>query len=385
MNLSFEDKRRRFDDLSLDLDGEEKREEVEEDESAKETENVNEDDLDEVETETSEESDVEEIEPEILEEIQNESESQDDEVSKNDEKIDDSVEKKTETEIVNEYLKPNNRCILCTTPIWALKLNKAYLDGLSYSKMIDKFSQKFEERTGRTLNKPLLHRHFKSHFDARAAAIAEYNKRRDNSVPGINPTTSQRDIFKLATMKYLDELEMFDATSKEMITKYQELEVLIEEKRASGKSFGIDELILKQAQILNSLNKQAISKFKALSRVDLESKQGQFLTQLGFIGNKAMSGLTGGAKQQLLSPLQTEEIYLGVVIKQTLARLEEPLKSTFGHITQDQKALFYRELKKSMEGVQDGITVDFERQIKSQTKLISDKQQQQQQTNPQED
>ncbi len=379
MNLSFDDKKRRFDDLSLDLDSN-----VNDDEESKESEQEEDSSVDTVETESDEDSDVDEVEPEIIEEISNNQEDSNQEDASENEDIDDSVEKKTETEIVNEYLKPNNRCILCTTPIWSLKLNKAYLDGLSYGKMIDKFSQKFEERTGRPLNKSLLHRHFKSHFDARAAAISEYNKRRDNTVPGINPTTAQRDIFKLATMKYLDELEMFDATSKEMIAKYQELEVLIEEKRATGKSFGIDELILKQAQILNSLNKQAISKFKALSRVDLESKQGQFLTQLGFIGNKAMMGLTGSnAKQQLLSPVQTEEIYLGVVIKQMLARLEEPLKSTFGHITQDQKALFYRELKKSMEGIQNGITVDFERQIKSQTKLISDKQQQQ--SNPQED
>lgn len=373
MNLSFDDKKRKFDDLSLDLDSN-----VNEDEESKDSDGEEDSNMDTVETESDEDSDVDEVEPEIIEESLN---NQEDQTTEDEEDVDDSVEKKTETEIVNEYLKPNNRCILCTTPIWSLKLNKAYLDGLSYGKMIEKFSQKFEERTGRSLNKSLLHRHFKSHFDARAAAIAEYNKRRDNVAPGINPSTAQRDIFKLATVKYLDELEMFDATSKEMIAKYQELEVLIEEKRATGKSFGIDELILKQAQILNSLNKQAISKFKALSRVDLESKQGQFLSQLGFIGNKAMTGLTGGPKQQLLSPVQTEEIYLGVVIKQMLARLEEPLKSTFGHITQDQKALFYRELKKSMEGIQNGITIDFERQIKSQTKLISDKQQ----SNPQED
>jgi len=301
--------------------------------------------------------------------------AQDDEIVP-EEQISDELEKKTEVEVINEYLRPNSRCILCTTPIWSLKLNKAYLDGCSYNEMIDKFSTKFEERTSRSLNKSLLHRHFKSHFDARAAAIAEYNKRRE--ITGtVSPSIAQKDLFKLTTQKYLDELEMFDATAKEMIIKYQELETMVEEKRQNGKSFGIDELILKQAQILNSLNKQAISKFKALSRVDLESKQGQFLSQLGFIGNKALTGLSQVG--QLLSPQETEEIYLNVVIRQMLARLEGPLKTVFGVQSKDQKALFYRELKKSIEGIQEGITADFDRQLKSQTKkLITDKQNSQQ-------
>lgn len=373
MNLSFEDKRKKFDNLSFDdLDYSDRRKQKSEE--SEETES---------EVNNSDSSDVDEVEAEVIENTSDDNDNfsneDDDTDNVKDEDIDDLEEKKTETEIVNEYHKPNPRCILCNTPIWSLKVNKAYLDGFSYNQIINKFSSKFEERSGRALNKSLLHRHFKSHFDARAAAIAEYNKRKENNTTTINPTTAQRDIFKLATNKYLDELEMFDVTAKEMIAKYQELEQLIEEKKSAGKSFGVDELILKQATILNSLNKQAISKFKALSRVDLESKQGQFLTQLSFIGNKAVSGLSqirGKQQALLISPQQTEEIYLGVVIKQILARLEEPLKSTFGQLTKDQKALFYRELKKSMEGIQDGITVDFDRQIKTQTKLIADKQQQ---------
>jgi len=324
----------------------------------------------------SDDADVKESELQEVEVINNQSEKEDDD---NSVEISDELDKKTENEIINEYLKSNSHCILCTTPIWALKLNKAYLDGDSYSSMIEKFSIKFEERTGRKLNKSLLHRHFRLHFDARAAAIAEYNKRRlmnsSNSSGDQQVSIAQRDIFKLVAKKYLDELEVFDTTAKEMITKYQELEVLIEEKRAAGKTFGIDELILKQAQILNALNKQAISKFKALSKVDLESKQGQFLTQLSFIGNKALTGLSQVDDKKLLSAKQIEEIYLSVVIRQMLARMEEPLKVLVPCISIDQKALFYRELKKSIEGIQDGINVDFDRQIKtSSQKLLTDKQ-----------
>lgn len=372
MNLSFDDKRKKFDELSLD--GLDNGFDPSSEENSEEQMDIDEQDViieEEFENLSNQENTFDEVD-----ESDNNSSTVDVDNDKNiiDDELD-TNDKKTDTEIVNEYLKPNQRCILCNTPIWALKLNKAYLDGLSYSQMIDKFSAKFEERANRSLNKSLLQRHFRSHFDVRAAAIAEYNKRRNSSSGSISTTTAQRDIFKLATNKYIDELEMFDATSKEMIVKYQELEQLIEEKKDSGKSFGIDELILKQATILNSLNKQAISKFKALSKVDLESKQGQFLSQLGFIGNKAIAGLSQmGGKQPLLSSQQTEEIYLNVVIKQMLARLEEPLKSTFGQLSKDQKALFYRELRKSMEGIQDGITVDFDRQIKTQTKLITDKQ-----------
>jgi hypothetical protein len=305
-------------------------------------------------------------------EVIQEAEVSEAEVSETDEIVDDELkDKKTETEVIDDYLKPNSRCILCTTPIWSVRLNRAFLDGETYKEIIEKLSSKFEERTGRTLNKSLLHRHFTSHFDARAAAISQYNKRRRTDGPSyVSPTVRQRDIFKLTTQKYLDELELFDTTAKEMITKYKELEDIIEEKRNNGKSFGIDDLILKQAQILNVLNKQSISKFKALSKVDLESKQGQFLSQLNFINGKAGPN----DKKSLVSPKETEEIYLGVVIKQVLARLDDPLKSVAPDISVDQKALFYRELKKSIEGIQDGINADFERQLKSkQQKLITDK------------
>jgi hypothetical protein len=319
--------------------------------------------------------DIDNIEDADVAEIQDEiAEQQDDEKEINEEDVKEDLEKKTENELICDYLKPNQRCILCSTPIWSLKLNKAYLDGRSYSEMIAEFSDKFEERTGRSLNKSLMHRHFRSHFDARAAAISEYNKRRDTSNANtINPTTNQRNIFNLATQKFLDELEIFDATAKELITKYKELESLIEDKRNSGKRFGIDELIMKQAQILNSLNKQAISKFKALSKVDLESKQGQLLTQLSFIGHKAIGGVSQ-VNKQMIPANDVEKIYLGVVIRQMLARLEEPLKKTFGIVPTDQKTLFYRELKKSIEGIQDAISLDFDKQIKHETqRLIEDK------------
>ena len=323
--------------------------------------------------------DAEVQEAEVIDdtEVAQEPVEKDEEPDVSDEEISDELEKKSDNDVINDYLKPNSHCILCTTPIWSLKLNKAYLDGNSYSSLIEQFSVKFEERTSRKINKSLLHRHFRLHFDARAAAIAEYNKRRLTSNDQPTGSTAQRDIFKLATKKYLDELEIFDTTAREMINKYQELETIIEEKRTAGKSFGIDELILKQAQILNALNKQAISKFKALSKVDLESKQGQFLSQLSFIGNKALAGVsqTDDKKAILLTAKQTEEIYLNVVIKQMLARLEDPLKSLVPGISIDQKALFYRELKKSIEGIQEGINIDFEKQVKSSSqKLLTDKQ-----------
>jgi hypothetical protein len=239
--------------------------------------------------------------------------------------------------------------------------------------MIEQFSIKFEERVNRALSVSLLHRHFRSHFDARGAAIAEYNRRKINKNT-IAPTTGQRDIFKLASKKYIDELEMYDTTAKELINKYREIEDIIENKRENGKTFGIDDLILKQAQMLALLNKQAISKFKALSRVDLESKQGQLLSQLNFIGNKALAGIAQVDQKVLLSPKEMEEVYLGVVIKQILARMDDPLKILVNNIAKDQKQLFYRELKKSIEGIQEGINADFEKQIKTLSqKAIVDK------------
>ena len=217
------------------------------------------------------ENQIEDVEDVI---VSNVSEAATAEDEKEDEVFED-ITKKPDNELINDYLRPNAKCIICSTPIWSVKVNKAYLDGKSYSDIINEYTLKFEERTGRSLNKSLLHRHFNSHFDARAAAIAEYNKRRQDSLKSGATSTVQRDIFKLATNKYLDELEIFDTTAKEMITKYQELENIIEEKKLNSKTAGLDDLIIKQAQILTALNKQAISKFKALSKANLEGKQGQ--------------------------------------------------------------------------------------------------------------
>lgn len=327
------------------------------------------------ESEEEEQDETEEAEQqETNETVTTDTESQPDAKSTEDDgDVEEVVTKKTDNELVSDYLHANSRCILCTTPIWSLKINKAYLDGKSYGDIINEFSQKIEERTGRSLNKSLLHRHFKSHFDARAAAISEYNKKRQDSVKSSSVSSSNKDIFKLLTNKYLDELEIFDATAKELITKYDELEQLINIKREKNVTAGIDELIIKQAQILNVLNKQAISKFKALSKANLEGKQSQFLSQLSFIGAKA---ITGSGTNQRLDARETEDIYLQVVVKQMLARLEDPLKAAFGTVTNDQRMLFFRELKKSLTGIQEGITIDFERQVKNtnEQKLITSKQ-----------
>jgi len=275
-------------------------------------------------------------------------------------------DKKTESDLIRQFLKPNSSCVLCSTPLLSIKINKSFLDGMSYQKMIEVYSEKFLERSGKTISVQSISKHFKFHFDVKGFAIAEYNRERNAESFNIMPTSdTQRDIFKLTTKKYIDELEMFDTTAKELVNKYKELEDIVIEKRLNGKTFGIDELILKQAQVLNVLNKQAISKFKALSKVDLESKQGQLLSQLSFIGNKAIAGATQiNGKNVSLEAKQVEELYLSVVIRQILARLDDPLKVISKDMSKDQKSLFYRELKKSMEGIQLGINIDFENQIK---------------------
>ena len=291
--------------------------------------------------------------------------------------VDEDTSKRADNDLVDEYLKVSSRCILCSTPIWSVKLNKAYLDGATYSEMIGKFSSKFEERTGRSLNKSLLHRHFNQHFDARASAISQYNKSRSN--PGATASGTQRDIFKIATQKYIDELNLHDVTIKELIGKYSELEDIISTKKdKNDRNIDIEDLVLKQVSILDTLAKQSLNKFKALSKVDLESKQGQFLSQLSFIGSAAMIPGPGG-KQQMpkIDPKELENLYLTSVINQLIGRASEAVRTTF-KATPDDQRVFLRDLKKSMSGVSDAIKIDFDKRIEQeqnnkQQKLIEKK------------
>lgn len=273
--------------------------------------------------------------------------------------VEEDVSKKPDNELIEEYLKSSARCIMCSTPIWSVKLNKAYMDGATFAEMIERFSSKFEERTGRGLNKSSLHRHFKEHFDVRAAAIAQYNKNRNSS--SVNPSNGQRDIFKIAVEKHVDELNLYDVSLKELINKYQEIDEIITSKRDLGKTFEIEDLILKATSILETINKQALSKFKALSKVDLESKQGQFLSQLGWLSNTMLPG-SNRASLPKVETKDMETLYLSAVINQVVGRANEAVKSTFNATPDDQK-VFMRELKKSMAGVADAIKIDFDNRI----------------------
>lgn len=189
----------------------------------------------------------------------------------------DTLVQEDKDSIIVKYINPNPKCICCNLPGIAIKINKAYLSGSTYKQIIETFSEEVSIATGKKLEIGQLSDHFTKHFDCTGAAIAEYNRKTGlNNLP-MSEQNEMKDIFSVLTQRRVSDLEVLELSMKEQIKRLQELETIKQDRINEGRTFNLENLIMKQEQIMNNLQMNVISKLKMWSKAMLQSKQTEFL------------------------------------------------------------------------------------------------------------
>lgn len=266
---------------------------------------------------------------------------------------------------VTKYIQPSSTCVCCNLPNIAIKINKAYLSGSTYRQIVDEFSEEVQFVTGKKLDLSTVSEHFAKHFECTGAAIAEYNRK--IGFAGL-PSTEQKemkDIFSVLTERKVNDLELLELSMKEQIKRLQELETIKQDRLNEGRTFNLENLIMKQETIMNNLQANVISKLKMWSKAMLQSKQAEFLDrQLQFLDPKTADFL--GLKMDTVNPAmfkEAEGLYLRTVIECLLKRIKLSVDTAL-QIEQNQKTYFYKELQRSITGIEEEINSIFKSKLK---------------------
>jgi hypothetical protein len=278
----------------------------------------------------------------------------------------DTLIQEDETDVISKYIQPHSNCVCCNLPEIAIKINKAYLAGSSYKQIVQEFSEQVFAATGKNLELSNVSEHFSKHFECTGAAIAEFNRKMGfSNLPAVEQN-EMKDIFSVLTQRRVNDLEILEFSMKEQVKRLQELEKIKNDRINEGRTFNLENLIMKQEMIMNNLQMNLISKLKMWSKAMLQSKQAEYLDrQLQFLDPKTADFL--GLKADSINPAlykEAERLYLKIVIESLVKRIKSSVDVSLS-IDQHEKAQFYKEFQRELVGIEDDINKTFEERLKA--------------------
>lgn len=266
---------------------------------------------------------------------------------------------------VSKYIQPNAKCPCCNLPGIAIKINKAYLAGSSYKQIVEEFSEEVLLANGKKLELSTVSEHFSKHFECTGAAIAEFNRKMGFSNLPVVEQKEMKDIFSVLATRRVNDLELLEFSMKEQIKRLKELDDIKVARINEGRTFNLENLIMKQETIMNNLQMNVISKLKMWSKAMLQSKQAEFLDrQLQFLDPKTADLL--GLKTEQVNPAlfkEAERLYLRTVIESLIKRIKTSVDSSLS-IDSHEKAEFYKVFQRELIGIEEEINKSFEVKVK---------------------
>lgn len=277
----------------------------------------------------------------------------------------DTLLEEDKDDLITKYIQPHPGCPCCNLPGIAIKINQAYLSGTSYKQIVEDFSGEVLLAIGKNLELSVVSEHFSKHFECTGAAIAEFNRKMGYSnLPAVEQK-EMKDIFSVLTQRRVNDLELLEFSMKEQIKRLQELETIKNDRMKEGRTFNLENLIMKQEMIMNNLQMNVISKLKMWSKAMLQSKQAEYLDrQLQFLDPKTADFL--GLQSEAINPAlykEAERVYLKIVIESLVKRIKSSVDSSLS-IDNHEKAQFYKEFQRELVGIEDEINSLFEARVK---------------------
>lgn len=274
----------------------------------------------------------------------------------------DSVIEEDKTDIISKYITPDAKCICCNMPGIALKINQAYLNGMTYIKIIEEFGDAVYSKIGKKLDHNILSVHFTKHFNHKGVAIAEYNRRHGMSLLPAVERRGMVDIFSSLVERRVSDLELLDLAMKEQIKRLKELEDIKKKKIEENRTYNIDQIIMKQEAIVDNLSKNILGKLQIWQKARFQTKQMEVMDQqLQFLDYKTASFLGIDQSKVNLEPglaKEAERVYLRVVIENIIKRTRDALDVVLS-LSQQDKAQFFKELNRQFKGIEKDINDEF--------------------------
>lgn len=268
---------------------------------------------------------------------------------------------------IGKYIEPNPKCVCCNIPNLSLSINQAYLDGMTYAQIVEKFADAVFERSGKKLTPAILSKHFTEHFNIKGVAIAEYNRKYGMRDLSTTEQGQMKDVFSALVSKRVSDLELLDAAMREQVKRMRELEDIKKERIEQGRTYNLDNIIMKQEMIMNNLQTQVLSKLKLYQQAKVQSKQMEVMDrQLQFLDPKTASflGFEDGMPIEPKLAKEAERLYLQVVLQNIAKIMKECLEAVLA-LEKSEMTQYFQEFNRRASVLEGIVDTEFKEKLKN--------------------
>lgn len=278
---------------------------------------------------------------------------------------------------MQSFFQPDSKCLLCNGEA-ALIINTAYAQGgsdVSIKQFCAMYEVDFERLTGEKLTKKMVEEHFDKHCNAKGFAVHKFNQMKMSEKMTDLQTESQTTtdiivppehnelyrIHNLLADNYVNDLAILDFSVKEQLYHLQEIKNVKAERREKG--VGVVDLIMKEEDILRSVQYSLLNKIKIFQTGKLQQAQAQVLNSTNFLNASTMRLMNvdeSGLTQAMMK--RSQDLFVTTIFSHFLKKLNICLKDL--NLSSDQKAVFLSKLKKNLDGIENEIYRDFENLLK---------------------
>lgn len=264
-------------------------------------------------------------------------------------------------DLIAQFLKPSEECILCARDDLAFAVNQDWLEGKNYQDIVRVHQDEYKRLSGHDLSPTTLAIHFAKHMKSSGAAINKWARANPprQTRENLPVVRNDNDLYDLHNRVHLNKGTAADSTVREMISNLDAMKKDIDDRRESGRTFDLAIAMKEYGKLLQGFHSSLLKAQEVDSKLELNVSNMQTSRVLEFValgGNADHSGYDDFVRE-------AEQLWLSVAVKHIVARLDAALKST--DLDPPDKADVLVQVKGVMKGLDESVSNEYESAVKS--------------------
>lgn len=267
-------------------------------------------------------------------------------------------------DLIAQFLKPNEECVLCARDEIAFAVNQDWLEGKNYQDIIQAYQDEYKRLSGHNLSPTTLAIHFSKHMNSRGAAINRWaraktpSQQKGESLPAVRDDS---DLYDLHNRTHLNKFTAADSAVREMISNLNAMKRDIDERRESGRTFDLSMAMKEYGKLLQGLHASLLKAQEIDSKLEVNASNMQTSRVLEFLALGGKSATDHPGYDDFAC--EAEQLWLSVAVKHIVARLDAALKST--DLDAPSKADVLVQVKGVMRGLDESVSNEYEIAVKT--------------------
>jgi len=260
-------------------------------------------------------------------------------------------------DLIAQFLKQNEECVLCAREDIAFVINQNWLDGKNYQDIIQANQNEYKLLSGHDLSPTTLAIHFTKHMNSRGAAINKWARASGpQRVCETPPVRKDNDLYDLHNRTHLNKFTAADSAVREMIANLAAMRTDIEERRESGRTFDLSMAMKEYGKLLQGLHASLLKSQEIDSKLEVNASTMQTSRVLEFIALGGKDAADHPGYDDFVC--EAEQLWLTTAVKHIVARLDSALKST--SLDAPSRADVLVQIKEVMKGLDESVSNDYE-------------------------